>query len=86
MKNHRKRSRKEIRAIKARAKKDRPYKVGPLSDGKDVPNFLAGDRPHPLGGTRPLLVGDAPVSEGKTPIAKGKHVLARHRRLLKRAD
>ena len=83
MKNRR-RSRKEIRAIKAKAK--RPYKVGPLSDGKDVPNFLAGDHPNAIGGTRPLLAGDTPVSEGKTTIAKGKSPILRRRRLLKGAD
>ena len=80
---HRKRSRKEMRAIKAKAK--RPYKVGPLSDGKDVPNFLAGDHSNAIGGTRPLMGGDSAVSEGKTTIAKDTPFLKR-RRLLKGAD
>ena len=84
MVRQRKRSRKEMRAIKAKAK--RPYKVGTITDGKDVPNFLAGDHANAIGGTRPLLGGDSAVSEGRDPVAKGKSPILRRRRLLKGAS
>jgi len=82
---HRKRSRKELKAIHSKKAKSRPYRVEPLGGTKDEPNFLAGSRPSPIGGTRGLFGSDT-IAENKTPIRSGKHPLARQRRLLKGAD
>ena len=81
----RKRSRKEIKAIKAKGK---PYKVGPLFEPKETAkgNFLSGDAPNAIGGTRPLLSGADAVSEGKHPIAKGKRGVLGAGKLHKGAD
>jgi len=81
---HRKRGKKENAAIHAKGK-GRPYKVGPLAE-KDEPNFLAGDNPNALGGTRPLLGGTETIAKNKTPIRSGKHALRGNNRLLSGAD